>query len=177
MPWPTKPDGDGPSLVLLQADTPPAALGLPGSWRFSNLIHGSPGQQDEVSFTEWAEKTYGISTKPGTRPADIAPGETEPNLILYSQGSDLNRGPLWTSSTVGEGGDQFQTFTYRVRTSLADVSLVAEISDDLINWESDAITLSRIPQANGISLVTIRAPDPLLPGQRIFFRLSAIMTP
>lgn len=176
-PWPIAPDGMGPSLVLLQADTPPASLGQAASWRPSNLSAGSPGQPEDISFTEWAEQNYGTSTKPGTRPADIAPGETESNLIRYSQGSDLNRGPLWSSSVVSGGDGPRQTFTYQARTSLAHVSLVPEISDDLINWEPKAITLARIPQVDGISLITIRAPDPPLPGQRRFFRLSAIITP
>lgn len=174
-PWPTEADGRGPSLVLRDARAFLTSLGQATLWRPSSQIHGTPGEVEDLTFAQWALNTYGSSSDPGTLPSDFAPGETETNLILYSQGRDLAGGPFWTTSTISEEGLQFQTFTYQVRSSLPGSSVIPEVSHDLTTWERSAVILSQIPRADGTTLVTIRPPNPVADGQKIFFRLAASM--
>ncbi len=176
-PWPIEPDGRGPSLVLINSSIPAQELGDAASWQASSLTHGSPGFSDGFSFQQWALDVYGSSTNPGTGPEDISPGETEENLILYVQGADLNRDPLWSTAPVTAGEDQFVAFTYQIRTSLADALVIPEISSDLVTWERTAIPVSRIDQTDGTTLVTVRSAIPIAPRQKTFARLFVTFAP
>lgn len=176
-PWPTGPDGEGPSLVLTGPSIPIDKLGEATSWQASSLPHGSPGSSGDFSFQQWARNVYGSSTNPGSGPEEIAAGETESNLIIYAQGADLNNGVLWTTHPVTADGNQFIAFTYQVRTSLPDVSVVPEISTDLVTWKRSTTPVSRIVQPDGTTLITVRPSAPIAPDRKIFVRLFVTSAP
>ena len=175
-PWPTAPDGNGPSLYLVSANTPSSKLGEAGRWQPSSTSNGSPGFEAKLSYTQWAKQNYGNPTTPGSSPGDIANGTTDPNLVLYAQGADLTNTVVRKTSFTTINDEILATFTYQVRSSLSDVTITTEVSDDLIDWRSDTIIVTSSPQANGVTYITVRANTPTLSTGK-YFRLSVEMTP
>lgn len=168
-PWPTTPDGEGPSLVLRDADTSGPDLNFPTGWTASQVIHGSPGSIENPTFNEWLVNRYGSDSGPGTGPDEVAPGESESNLILYATGNDLTSFPGLFAP--GEG-----SYAYSVRSSLEGVSLIAEFSSNLIDWEA-AEVVSSTDSPNGTSRVTVTPPASVEQGVPVFFRLKATLQP
>jgi hypothetical protein len=175
-PWPTAPDGNGPSLYLVSANTLSSKLGEAGRWQPSSTPNGSPGFEAKLSYTQWAKQNYGNPTTPGSSPGDIANGTTDPNLVLYAQGADLTNTVVRKTSFMTINDEILATFTYQVRSSLSDVTITTEVSDDLIDWRSDTIIVTSSPQANGVTYITVRANTPTLSTGK-YFRLSVEMTP
>src|SRR4030095_6228573 len=52
-PWPTTPDGAGPSLVLVRPEARPDHT-LAANWRASFAAGGSPGSDDRATFASWS---------------------------------------------------------------------------------------------------------------------------
>lgn len=176
-PWPTVPDGSGPSLELAGSSLSIDDLGVASNWESSALPHGTPGTSTELTFEAWALAAYGSSTAPGTGPEEIAPGETESNLLLFARGVDLNSGPAWSTSSITVGTNEFVAITYQVRTNLSGVSVIPEISSDLENWARSAIPVSEIDQPDGTTLITVRSATPADANQKSFVRLVVTFTP
>lgn len=168
-PWPTAPDGDGPSLVLREADTSGPGLNFPTSWMASDDIHGTPGFAENATFDQWLVNRYGTNSGPGTGPNEVPPGGSESNLILYATGSDLANFPVLLSP--GNGG-----YTYPVRTALEGVEMIAEFSTNLIDWDP-ATFVSQAESPDGTSLVTVTPPASVDQGVPVFFRLKATFAP
>lgn len=176
-PWPTRPDGEGPSLDLISPNTLSSELGEAIRWRSSETANGTPGFGTGISFSQWAQIVYGSSTGAGTGPDDIADGTTESNLIRYAQGADLTNSVMRQASFTTDNGAIFATFTYQVRANLGDASVFAEVSDDLMDWRRETTVVGTSPQANGVTLITVRAATPTAPGSTKFFRLSVEINP
>ncbi len=175
-PWPTMPDGNGPSLYLVSATTPSSQLGEAGRWQASNTPNGTPGFETKLSYTQWAKQTYGSPTTPGSSPGDIANGTSDSNLVLYAQGADLTNTVVRQASFTTVNDELLATFTYQVRSNLSDVTITTEASDDLINWRNDTSVVTSDPQANGVTYITVRAATPTLSGDK-YFRLSVEINP
>ena len=175
-PWPTAPDGNGPSLYLVSADTPSSKLGEAERWQASNVPNGTPGFETKLSYTQWAKQTYGSPATPGSRPGDIANGTSDPNLVLYAQGADLTNTVVRRTSFTTINDEILATFTYQVRSNLSDVTITTEVSDNLLDWRSDTNIVTSSPQANGVTYITVRATTPTLTTGK-YFRLSVEMTP
>jgi hypothetical protein len=62
-PWPTAPDGGGPSLVLIQPKTNPDPS-LATSWRSSTTNGGNPGTSDALPYTGGDLVTYALPSAP-----------------------------------------------------------------------------------------------------------------
>lgn len=166
-PWPTAPDGDGPSLVLVSADTAGPGANLPSSWRPSNAPHGSPGTPGNSSYHDWLENRYGRTTGPGTLPDDFFPGENESNLVLYATGIDLAKRGIEISP---EG-----SFTYQVRSFRPGVSVAAETSDNLEDW-FPALEIAQSHRPDGTTLISARPEELLASGRPFFIRISTLIT-
>ncbi|MDC0286349.1 lamin tail domain-containing protein [Akkermansiaceae bacterium] len=175
-PWPTMPDGNGPSLYLVSATIPSSQLGEAGRWQASNTPNGTPGFETKLSYTQWAKQTYGSPTTPGSSPGDIANGTSDSNLVLYAQGADLTKTVVRQASFTTVNDELLATFTYQVRSNLSDVTITTEASDDLINWRNDTSVVTSNPQANGVTYITVRAATPTLSGGK-YFRLSVEINP
>jgi hypothetical protein len=175
-PWPTAPDGLGPSLYLVSANTPSSQLGEAERWQTSNVPNGTPGFETKLSYTQWAKQTYGSPTTPGSSPGDIANGTSDSNLVLYAQGADLTNKVVRQASFMTVNDELLATFTYQVRSNLSDVTITTEASDDLINWKRDTSIVTSNPQANGVTYITVRAATPTLSGGK-YFRLSVEINP
>lgn len=176
-PWPTAPDGEGPSLSLISSKTLSSELGEAERWQISDMPNGAPGFGNELTFNQWAQKKYGNSTEAGTGPEDIAEGTLESNLILYAQGADLTNPFIREASFTIVEEVPFATFTYQVRSNLTDAAVVAEVSADLMNWHRDTTIIESNPQPNGVTLITVRAVSPVTSAAKKYFRLSVVMNP
>ena len=175
-PWPTAPDGNGPSLYLANTNTPSSKLGEAGRWQPSGAPNGTPGFETTLSYIQWAKQTYGSPTTPGSNPRDIANGTSDANLVLYAQGADLTNTVVRRTSFTTINNDLVATFTYQVRSNLSDVIITTEVSDDLINWSRDTNIITSSPQSNGVTYITVRAATPTS-SEGKYFRLSVEMNP
>ncbi|MGI9240354.1 MAG: lamin tail domain-containing protein, partial [Verrucomicrobiales bacterium] len=146
-PWPTSPDGEGPSLVIIneQADLNP---NLATSWRASVTNGGSPGAEDSAgpSFDEWMTENGFNDPQAEYKTSGLS------NLLAYALGRDL---AIAVEPVIGDSGG-FATFSHRQR--LGDSSLVysVESSTNLIDWVAAGdLTQDGAPVSNGDGTVTI----------------------
>ncbi|MFM1560245.1 MAG: hypothetical protein ACKJSK_13105, partial [Roseibacillus sp.] len=164
-PWPTTPDGGGPSLVLIDPpNTPVNELGDGTRWRASLLAFGAPDLADTMSFELWTRMTYGPLD--GTDPATAGPlvipsgpGHLS-NLMLYAQGQDLSNGAVSELNVIDvviENGKQYLTLSFQIRNDLTGISsVVTEVSEDLINWSPAVEVVSQTENGDGTTTITVR---------------------
>lgn len=138
--WTDFPDGNGPSLTLINpADSP--NLSDPANWRPSVFAAGSPGESDSTTFS-------------GDPLADDN-GNGIPNLVEYAVGDQITSGQLIS------GGDTFFTISFNQNLAADDVTIIAEASSDLINWAPSPIQSSVTDQGNGTNFATWRSLLPI----------------
>lgn len=162
-PWPTSPDGKGPSLVRIHHSLPPNSA---YSWRASSAFHGTPDAPDAASFTSW------LSSHQFASAASPAPGGLKA-LLHYATATPPADQPPAPLITRGSGTD---TITLRRPFAAVDaVRFFIEQSSDLTDWpvsieiDSAAATiLSRSVDGSGIETLTVRLPA-TTPGT--FYRL------
>ena len=147
-PWPSAPDGSGPSLVLIAPQTNPDHAN-PFNWRASTAAGGNPGTSDGVSFN-------GDPTGD-----DDHNGWT--NIVEYSLG------PNPMPSPVIVGGLLQLTVP---RNFLADNALVScEFSTDLLTWVSGGLVAVTSTSA------TYQAPAAMLNAARAYARVRVQYAP
>lgn len=183
-PWPTLPDGDGPALVLKAANLIPL---LPESWRPSYSIGGKPGQLDTFTFQDWQAQYFsasdlanpsmestlwGLSADPDTD------GST--NLREYALGGTVptmpGSFPSVTESFVTNGGQTYLQATYRIREGVTGITITAEVSSDLINWQP-LTPVSSISQGDNTALITVQDSQPVSANLKRFVRVNVSGTP
>ena len=164
IPWPTDPDGDGPSLVLRRPETDPDHTD-PGNWRSSAAFGGSPGASAGLTFTgdpnadsdldgigDLVEHALASSSdSPGSRPSI--------GLVL---GSDAEA--------------DFVLFSFDTLAAADDVRVVPEISSDMETWSQDGVLVATANHGDGRKTVSYRFP---LPGSstRAFARVRVELLP
>ena len=178
-PWPLSPDGTGPSLVLIDPpNTPVAELALAQRWRASSVEHGTPGFTDQLSYADWALAIYG--PQGGLDPLVSGELVTPPglagltNLQLYAQGWDLTTAGvagLVTPGTITVGAEQFFTLAFLVRDDFEGVTIVPEVSGDLLLWSPGTAEVSRLSNGDGTTTVTVRDLVPISAARERFLRL------
>jgi hypothetical protein len=147
-PWPTGPDGVGPSLILINPFTNPDP-GIAANWRPSSASGGNPGADDAFFFAG------------------------DPNGDINQNGvADL------IDHVLGEGGLAKITsgeFSYRRKLGADDVLVRIESSSDLSTWISaDSLLMNRRSTftGDGFELIEYDIP-PSAPGQPWFLRVNA----
>ena len=147
-PWPASPDGDGPSLVLVNPHSNPDH-GIASNWRPSTTGGGNPGTSDATTFSG--------------DPVGDADGNGIPDLIDYALADGA------TPSLTGG------VFAFSHRLGADDVRLTVETSADLSAW-SDATQSLGDPEVSypgdGTRQVSYRLP-PGAPERRWFLRVKA----
>lgn len=150
-PWPDAPDGDGPSLVLINPHLNPDPA-IASNWRPSSQNGGNPGGSDSLSFSG---DPNGDSNNNGVA-----------DLIDYALGSEDT--PTLTP-------DQF---SYARRLGTDDVSLILESSTDLLTWTDASAALGspqRIYQEDGTErLIYDLSEAPA--GQKWFIRIKVALS-
>ena len=182
-PWPTSPDGDGPSMVLREpVDTIDPAL--PTSWRASVIPGGTPGAPPVTDFGSWTlaffdpdDPDFDIISAPDADPDE----DGLSNVVEYA----LGRIPTFPEprqpavpSLVNTFLRDFPGITYYFQPDSDDVTIAVEISTDLIHWTTDDIVRfgSPEPQVDGTSKVTYRSTLEYDPAKPPFFRLRVQTT-
>ncbi len=148
-PWPVSPDTGGFSLTLIAPESNPDHAD-PANWRASLAPGGSPATTDATTFS-------GDPTADGDADGQAALLE---HALGTSDNDPAERGQfvLWP----GAGGTVSLRFTYNLAAD--DVVLTAEISDDLLHWETATAwtVVARQDLGEGRALVTLESP----PGTR-----------
>ncbi|MFT7443795.1 MAG: hypothetical protein ACI9AF_000693 [Granulosicoccus sp.] len=164
-PWPTGPDGNGSSLVLLNPTNSPDHDDA-ANWVQSALIGGTPGQP-ESEGTPFTGDPNADPDKDGLS-----------SLLEYALGTSpdiANSNPL----SVGSNGTSAQ-ITTPLSLRAVDIEVTLQSSPDLITWNpaTDLPEVTRTPIGNGQANVTYQSqPGFFATENRLFFRLKVKLLP
>ncbi len=159
-PWPETPDGGGPSLVLIDPPSRPDHA-LAENWRASPLLHGSPGS-DDTPFGVW------LAAQGLTDPLADPDGDGINHWLLFALGGDLlpratDALPVASLATVG--ATTHLVLTYQRRAGHTGVEITAEVSTDLVEWQSGPGLIEEaappVPRPDGTETVTLRVIAPV----------------
>jgi len=172
-PWPTEADLDGHSLVLINPGNLPDP-GMPGNWRSSNAPGGSPGSSDATPRFD------GIANADNDKDGLNA-------LLEHALGGDDNDPanapfPKGSVESLEIDGVIADYLLIRIKRDLnvEDVILRAEISSDLINWQSDAaavVLVDEVDNGDDSSTLTFRTSQAVDSASRIYIRAHAEQRP
>lgn len=115
-PWPAAPDGQGPSLVLMQPAASDAVHANGANWRASVNLHGTPGGSDSAVFVGdpdgdgdgdgWKNWTEHVLSRTGdAAPLSIQRAADGSLLLLFARNPGADRG------VTLEGSDDLGTWT------------------------------------------------------------------
>ena len=173
LPWPKAADGTGYSLVLIAPESVPDHA-IATNWRSSTQPGGSPGDSDALpAFTGDPQSDLDhdglvalLEHALGSNPTAV-----EPALVPKASVANIE---------VEGTFDSYLTISAQRNLGADDVFLTAQISDNLIDWHSDAehvILLSEVPNGDGTSTVTWRSAHPLAEVPHEFLRVQAVTRP
>jgi len=173
-PWPTLPDGDGHSLVLVEpASGPDHAKST--SWLPHAKIGGAPGEDDSTiatgSYLAW-KNANGISNDGGDEDGDLIMNFAEYAMGTRPRSSDS--GVLPRPMTVRFGAEDFLAIKFQKSLLATDVTFEIQTSTDLANWKtSDAFTMvSEISNGDDETAVAIwRSTAPITSSQIQYLRV------
>jgi hypothetical protein len=172
-PWPSSPDGDGYTLVLISpANNPDPAN--PFSWRNSSAIGGTPGTSDATNFVAWKAAN--------TIPSDLSDDDKDgiEAILEYVLGGDPDVPsadilPTAGVSAVDVGGlvDDYLVIDIRHRAGADDVSVLAEVSTELGIWEATPVFMQSFANGDGSETLRFRSATPFSGQVRQFIRARA----
>lgn len=167
-PWPLAADGSGQALVVRAPQLSPTN-GL--NWRASYVRGGKPGRPDDYTVQDWRrdwfsaeelsdpilERTvWGNDADPDldgiVNLAEFALGGTSP--------TNATSVPILVARLVSDDGTIRLRGEYLLREGIAGVTVIAQISADLLQWE-DLLPISQLSRGDGTALVTVEAPEAL----------------
>ena len=172
-PWPTSPDGDGYSIVLISPKTNPNhAIGT--NWRTSAVNGGSPGTSDNTTFSgdpDADDDNDGLSA-----------------LLEYALGSIQGDGAFSPESIPQPGTeffddgsgqfDEYLTLTYRKNLAADDLTYEVEVGTDLSGWDPLGTTpVSATANGDGTETIVWRSLTPVKNLVREFIRLKVAQKP
>jgi len=159
-PWPNSPDGMGPSIVLIGAESnPDPSQG--GNWRASTAALGEPG-------------TSGASPFAGDPAAD-GDGDGLSAFAEHAFGtsdSDTGDGSILQTTIAPDGSI---SVTYPVNLAAEDAIISMEQSTDLVTWTPAAPAFqleNEVHNGDGTATFTFYSIAPAAPGSRLFVRLK-----
>lgn len=173
LPWPTAPDLSGRSLVLINPKSLPDHS-VASNWRSSSTPGGNPGSSDAAP------------------PFDGVAGADDDNdgldaLLEHAFGGDdgdpsTTPNPKVSVEPLEVGGAIDDYYFIRVQRDLAaeDMIITAEISSDLINWQSApsaVVLVDETANDDGTSTLTFRSALPVDSQSQIYLRARAKQRP
>jgi hypothetical protein len=176
-PWPACADGDGISLVLVNATGNPDHA-LASSWTGSAQIGGLPGGQPRpLSYAEW--QSYVFAPGQASGPSDDPDGDGLPNLIEFYLGSLPEKNDAGAHapqpSFFEDGGEEYLTLTFSAVSNQSSLQGLVEVSNDLEIWSSASGEIGEVLPAavndNGTITRTFRVPNPVASIGKQFIRL------
>ncbi|MBP7950875.1 MAG: chitobiase/beta-hexosaminidase C-terminal domain-containing protein [Verrucomicrobiales bacterium] len=169
-PWPSAPDGEGFSLVLINpfANPDPAD---PANWRISVPRHGSPGRDDATNFAAWAS-VAGAANNPFADDNHNGLNNLTEYALAVPPGSASPTGIL-SAGFETSGTDTWLVVRYATRRGADDVVVIPEMSSDLAVWQP--MTEAAAPpvlNSDGTTVFAMRSPAPVAADQRRYVRIS-----
>lgn len=177
-PWPTSPDGGGPSLTLiLPSETQPSDHAEPLAWQASQQAGGTPGVDGPgtSNFDTWAQAN-GLGA--GASLTADQDGDGMSNLLEYALDSnpiidssqDL---PSGTTELIEVDGviDRYLTLTFQRNLAASELNFIVELSANLAGWSDTAMQVSSSDNGDGTATEVWRAPLPLTNHTSQFVRL------
>ncbi|MEO8352716.1 MAG: CotH kinase family protein, partial [Chthoniobacteraceae bacterium] len=183
-PWPTQPDGQGPSLVLMRPQTSDPSEG--SNWRASTGVNGSPAEDDRLLYSTWQAAHFSPSDPgfPGiAQPGFDADGDGLENVLELFLGLDP-KVPALPSSLPGvsvmqldipPGTDNYAVFTVRHVKAAEEIDWRAEATTNLSGpWSiapADIVPLGPpVDNGDGTETRRYRSPLPIDSDPTRFFR-------
>jgi hypothetical protein len=180
-PWPTSPDGSGPSLTLQDPDSVPDHA-LAASW-----VPSAPSPGDDASgdsYATWRDGEFGPGNPPLSGPLDDADFDGVVNFLEYSAGTDpLDAAsvPATPAGVASVGADQFLTITYTRHSGRSDIARRVEFSVDLATWQSGVGVTAQlgapVDNGDGTETITVRSLAPLTDPSRQLLRVLVETAP
>lgn len=159
LPWPTSPDGDGFTLVLIAPEENPDH-NLAASWRPSTTLGGNPTTSDAITFA-------------GTPDADLDMDGLNA-LVEYAIGTDDTISNLPSNAIALSGPPESLTVVTQRNLAADDVIITLQTSSDMQTWinADSLLELSNEENlGNGISRYTWSLQEAADPGEKLFVRM------
>ena len=175
-PWPTSPDGNGPSLVL-RTPAPSVNHSTPTNWIASADNGGSPAQTAaQMTFSQWSNGYGGSLTANGDDDGDGISNALEYALSLNPMVRNANAFPA--GQLITDGGQTYLAITFRHRPA-ADLTTVVETSDNLTSWGTtpSVVMVSSIDHLDGTFTKTWRSATPAVGAAKQFLRIHTTVAP
>jgi hypothetical protein len=175
-PWPSQPDGYGPSLERISVA---AYANDPMNWRPSLTDGGTPGIVHEepplLSYQNWITN-YPLTGEDAAPHAD-PDGDGIVNLLEYAFGMDPTVADwigLPTPGMVSDQGADYLSITYNRLLGATNIHYTPEFGDDFLNWSPEvAVEVNQAsPSANALTeVITVRDTVPMEGSSRRFGRV------
>ena len=173
-PWPTGPDGTGPSLSRISA----VVYGDdPANWQ-SGTANPGVHATGTITYELWAAH-HGLGVGPEAAPLADFELDGVINLLEFALDSDptvIDPEKLPTASvqTLNVGGqlDDYLALTYRRRRDAPNLVYTVQVSHDLVNWSISTQQVGNpVDNGDGTDSITVRDTQPIGASGRRFMRL------
>ena len=175
-PWPTAPDGHGPSLVLKSPTTNPDHS-LATNWIASADRGGTPAQSPaQMTFAAWRAAYSDALVAMSDNDGDGIPNALEYALLLNPLVA--NQGALPSAELVDVNGQNHLAITFRYRPA-SDLTIEVQTSNMLGAWVTvpNVTLVSSIDHGDGSLTQTWRCSTGVPGLARQFLRVRAVVTP
>ena len=177
-PWPTAPDGNGFTLVLINAMLDPE-LGLASNWRASAQSGGTPGGSDADTYAAWA----GRNSVPATA-GDDPDHNGLASLTEYALGFTPPAAPSGLISAAFENVTvvgvtaTYIVLRYNQAANADDVRVTPEITTDYTTWIPMTMEVQPpVSLAGGLIGKAMRSAQPVSTQHRAGVRLMISTIP
>ncbi|MEJ6581410.1 MAG: lamin tail domain-containing protein [Akkermansiaceae bacterium] len=186
--WYPQTDGAGYSLVMLDpSGTAVTDFDVAANWGVSLAVGGDPGAGSSgvaMTFEFWKNQKFSalqVADDLVVGPAVDLDGDGLNTVFEYAFGFDPEIAevtPGYSAVVVDDGGSDYQTMTFRRRTSSLDLVYTVEVSDDLVGWDPvTTVVGTPVVNGDGTETVTIRDVLKIIDRQQRFVRLLVTITP
>ena len=175
-PWPTSPDGGGPSLML-KIPAPNIAHSTAANWIASADLGGTPAQSPaQITFNNWRTPYNDALSTTGDDDGDGIPNALEYALALHPLVRNNNALPA--PQLITDAGQPYLALTFRHRLG-ADLALVVETSDTLAAWDGppSVVLVSSTDHGDGTFTATWRCATPSNGAAKQFLHIRATVAP
>lgn len=173
LPWPRPADLSGHSMVLIDPESLPDHS-VASNWRSSTAPGGNPGSSDAAPpFTGDAGADGDDDGLVALLEQALGGDDSDPAAAAYPK---VSVEPL----VVGSATDDYLLIRIQRDLAVDDLIVSAEISSDLINWDSSAtavVLIEETANGDGTSTLTYRSAQPTPASSRAFIRARAEQRP
>ncbi len=180
-PWPTRPDGDGPSLVLREPNANPDHA-LPASWistAWPGGLVASGNTNAPLAYDQWKNLIWGPTN---AAEATVSGPDADPdrdgmvNRLEYALGTNPREATTGAGNPKAMitplGTDHFLTIEFTAASNLPPGVLTPQMSTNLAAWTGNLPQSQATPNPDGTVTYRYSAPVSIQAGQRVFIRLQ-----